>query len=124
MEEIKIEYIKPILKDERGLFFEVINNLLIKHIVVTTFLRGAIRGNQYRKNTDQFFFLTLGKIKLITQSMSDKMRKEVIMIPGSLVYIPREVAFASIAEEDSILLEFSPQAYDQNNPDINRIKIV
>jgi len=124
MGKIKIEQISPLLQDERGLFFEVSNNSVIKHIVITTFHKGSIRGNQFRKNMDQFFFLTSGKIKLITQSPDGKNRNEVILVQGTLVYIPRNTAFVSIAEEDSILLEFSPQEYDPNNPDINRIKIV
>ena len=47
METKKID---PILKDDRGLFFEVANKLEIRHIVVTTFNKNSIRGNQFRKN--------------------------------------------------------------------------
>ena len=50
MEAKKID---PILKDDRGLFFEVANKLEIRHIVVTTFNKNSIRGNQFRKNMDR-----------------------------------------------------------------------
>lgn len=56
MTEVKTEKIKPVLSDERGHFFEVMNNEIIKHIVITTFSKNAIRGNQFRKNMDQYFF--------------------------------------------------------------------
>ena len=57
MEMISFRQLKPLLEDERGLFFEVLNNITIKHVVVTTFTKNAKRGNQFRKNMDQYFFL-------------------------------------------------------------------
>lgn len=62
-----------------------------------------------------------GKAKLITQSVKTGDRQEIIMTQGTLVYIPRGVAFVTIADEESILLEYSPQHYDPLNPDINRL---
>jgi len=121
METKKIE---PILKDERGLFFEVTNKLEIRHIVVTTFNKNAIRGNQFRKNMDQYFFLISGKAKLITKSLNNSIKNETELNQGSLAYIPRNTAFVTIAEEESILLEFSPQEFDPNNPDINKFELV
>ena len=73
---------------------------------------------------DQYFFLTSGKAKVITQSVENGKKQETNLVQGSLLFIPRGIAFVTIAEEDSILLEFSPQEYDPNNPDINRFKIV
>ena len=124
MEVIKTNQISPILKDERGLFFEVVNKIDVRHIVVTTFTKGAIRGNQYRKNMDQYFFLISGKLKLITQLVNENTKKENFLTQDTMAYIPRGMAFVSVAEEKSILLEFSPQEYNPNNPDINRFTIV
>ena len=61
----------PILSDERGLFFEVLNKVNITHVIVTTFTKNAVRGNQFRKTMDQYFFLTSGKLKLITKKPDD-----------------------------------------------------
>ena len=124
MEVVKTNQISPILKDERGLFFEVVNKIDVKHIVVTTFTKGAIRGNQYRKNMDQYFFLISGKLKIITQLVNENTKKENFLTQGTMAYIPRGTAFVSVAEEKSILLEFSPQEYDPNNPDIYRFTII
>ena len=121
MEAKKIE---PILKDERGLFFEVVNKLEIRHIVVTTFNKNSIRGNQFRKNMDQYFFLISGKAKLVTKPLDSSTKNETHLIQGSLVYIPRNTAFVTIAEEESTLLEFSPQEFDPSNPDINKFELV
>ena len=121
METKKID---PILKDDRGLFFEVANKLEIRHIVVTTFNKNSIRGNQFRKNMDQYFFLISGKAKLITKSLNDSTKNETQLTQGSLSYIPRNTAFVTIAEEESILLEFSPQEFDPSNPDINKFELV
>lgn len=121
MESKKID---PILKDDRGLFFEVANKLEIRHIVVTTFNKNSIRGNQFRKNMDQYFFLISGKAKLITKSLDNSAKNETQLVQGSLAYIPRNTAFVTIAEEESILLEFSPQEFDPNNPDINKFELV
>ena len=124
MEDVKLIQLDPILDDERGLFFEVLNGISVKHIVVTTFTKGAVRGNQFRKKMDQYFFLTSGKAKVITQSLETGERKVTYMKQGSLLFIPKGTAFVTIANEDSILLEYSLQEYDPNNPDINRFKIV
>jgi len=121
MEAKKIE---PILKDERGLFFEVVNKLEIRHIVVTTFNENSVRGNQFRKNMDQYFFLISGKAKLITKSLDSSTKNETHLTQGSLAYIPRNTAFVTIAEKESILLEFSPQEFDPSNPDINKFELV
>ena len=121
METKKIE---PILKDERGLFFEVANKLEIRHIVVTTFNENSIRGNQFRKNMDQYFFLISGKAKLVTKSLNSSIKNETQLTQGSLVYIPRNTAFVTVAEKESVLLEFSPQEFDPNNPDINKFELI
>ena len=121
METKKID---PILKDDRGLFFEVANKLEIRHIVVTTFNKNAIRGNQFRKNMDQYFFLISGKAKLVTKSLNNSTKNETQLTQGSLAYIPRNTAFVTIAEKESILLEFSPQEFDPSNPDINKFELV
>lgn len=120
---IAFDQLKPLLEDERGLFFEVLNNIEIRHVVVTTFTKNAKRGNQFRKNMDQYFFLASGKVKVITKSMETNEQKENNMIQGSMLFIPKGIAFVTIAEEDSILVECSPQEYDPNNPDINRVNI-
>ena len=59
MNSIKKFELEPILNDERGLFFEVLNKTEITHIIVTTFTKNAVRGNQFRKNMDQYFFILL-----------------------------------------------------------------
>ena len=112
------DQLKPLLEDERGLFFEVLNNIEIKHVVVTTFTKNAKRGNQFRKNMDQYFFLAAGKVKVTTKDMKTNEQKENSMIQGSMLFIPKGIAFVTIADEESILVECSPQEYDPNNPDI------
>ena len=124
MNLIEIKKIEPILEDDRGKFIEICNDLEINHIVITTFSKNAIRGNQYRNNMDQYFYLISGRLKIITQSIDGKNRTEHILSTSKQIFIPRKTAFVSIAEEDSILLEYSPQSYDPKNPDINRVKII
>lgn len=124
MNSIKKFELKPILNDERGLFFEVLNKTEITHIIVTTFTKNAVRGNQFRKNMDQYFFLTSGKLKVIlVDPVNSDDRHEIQMIQGSMVFIPKGYAFVTKAIEESILLELSPQHFDPNNPDINKFEI-
>jgi dTDP-4-dehydrorhamnose 3,5-epimerase-like enzyme len=121
LNSIKKYQIEPILSDERGLFFEVLNKIDVRHVIVTTFSKNAVRGNQIRKNMDQYFFLTTGKLKLILldpENSNDS--HEIEMIQGTMVFIPRGYAFVSKAIENSILLELSPQHFDPENPDIQK----
>ena len=124
MPSIKKYQLNPILSDERGLFFEVLNNVQIAHVIVTTFKKNAVRGNQYRNKMDQYFFLTSGKLKLITKNPDMSDDKEVTkMTQGTMVFIPKGIAFVAKAIEESILLELSPQHFDPKNPDINKFSI-
>jgi dTDP-4-dehydrorhamnose 3,5-epimerase-like enzyme len=73
---------------------------------------------------DQYFFLTSGKLKLITKKPNDSDdKKEMDMIQGTMVFIPKGIAFVTKAIEDSILLELSPDHFDPENPDINKYNI-
>ena len=124
MSSVKKYQLNPILSDERGLFFEVLNKISISHVIVTTFKKNAVRGNQYRKNMDQYFFLTSGKLKLITKNPNDiDDERQMDMIQGTMVFIPKGIAFVTKASEDSILLELSPDHFDPENPDINKYNI-
>ena len=124
MPSIKKYQLNPILSDERGLFFEVLNNVQISHVIVTTFKKNAVRGNQYRNKMDQYFFLTSGKLKLITKNPNMSDGKNVTeMIQGTMVFIPKGIAFVTKAIEKSILLELSPEHFDPENPDINKFNI-
>jgi len=124
MSSVKKYQLNPILSDERGLFFEVLNKISISHVIVTTFKKNAVRGNQYRKNMDQYFFLTSGKLKLITKNPNDiDDERQMDMIQGTMVFIPKGIAFVTKAIEDSILLELSPDHFDPENPDINKYNI-
>ena len=124
MSSVKKYQLNPILSDKRGLFFEVLNKINISHVIVTTFKKNAIRGNQYRKNMNQYFFLTSGKLKLIAKKPNDSNdKKEIEMIQGTMVFIPKGIAFVAKAIEESILLELSPQHFDPKNPDINKFNI-
>tara|TARA_B100001750_G_C15283224_1_gene483515 strand:- start:160 stop:540 length:381 start_codon:yes stop_codon:yes gene_type:complete len=124
MPSVKKYQLNPILSDERGLFFEVLNKISISHVIITTFKKNAIRGNQYRENMNQYFFLASGKLKLITKKPdgSDD-KKEIEMIQGTMVFIPKGIAFVTKAIENSILLELSPEHFDPENPDINKFNI-
>ncbi len=124
MNSVRKYQLDPILSDERGLFFEVLNKTDITHIIVTTFTKDAIRGNQFRKKMDQYFFLTSGQLKLIllNPENSDD-RHEIDMVQGTMVFIPKGYAFVSKAIKDSILLEMSPQHFDPENPDIQKYNI-
>ena len=93
-------------------------------IVITTFTKGAVRGNQFRTNMDQYFFVVSGQVKVITKSIESGIKQVSTLSSGSLIYIPRRTAFATVADETSILLEYSPQHYDPKNPDINRMKLI
>ena len=124
MPSIKKYQLNPILSDERGLFFEVLNNVQIAHVIVTTFKKNAVRGNQYRNKMDQYFFLTSGKLKLITKNPDMSDDKEVTkMTQGTMVFIPKGIAFVAKALEESILLELSPQHFDPENPGVHKFNI-
>ena len=123
MNSVKEYQLEPILADDRGLFFEVLNKINITHVIVTTFQKNAVRGNQYRDHMDQYFFLSSGKLKLITRDPNGAENNEIQMVQGTMVFIPKGIAFVAKALEESILLELSPQHFDPENPGVHKFNI-
>ena len=92
--------------DERGEIIDLIENEEINSITLITFVKGAVRGNHFHKETTQWNYLIAGKIKLVTQIPGEKV-VETVMLPGELTVTRPNDRHALHAMENSEVMVFT-----------------
>lgn len=92
--------------DDRGKITDLIENEEINSITLITFTKGATRGNHFHKETTQWNYLMVGKIKLVTQMPGEEV-VETIMLPGELTVTRPNDGHALYAIENSELMVFT-----------------
>jgi quercetin dioxygenase-like cupin family protein len=110
--------------DERGKITDLIENEEIHAITLITFVKGAVRGNHYHKETSQWNYLIKGKIKLVTQMPGEKV-VETIMLPGELTVTRPNDRHALHAMEDSEVMVFTkgPRGGKEYESDTYRLDV-
>ena len=91
MNSIKKFELEPILNDERGLFFEVLNKTQITHIIVTTFTKNAVRGNHFHKKTTQITFIISGEVDYYFKLPISKIKVLSLIKNSFLITKPYEI---------------------------------
>ena len=92
--------------DERGTIADLIENEEINSITLITFVKGAVRGNHFHKETTQWNYLMAGKIKLVTQIPGEEV-VESVMLPGELTVTRPNDRHALCAMENSEVMVFT-----------------
>ncbi len=110
--------LKVNFKDARGEITDLIDGRNINAITLITFVKGAIRGNHFHKNTTQWNYLLKGKVKLFTKSEKGEI-EESILLPGNLISTEPMEAHALEAIDNSELLVFTegPRGGEQYESD-------
>ena len=95
----------------------------INAITLITFVKGAIRGNHFHKNTTQWNYLLKGKVKLFSKSEKGEI-EESILLPGNLISTEPMEAHALQAIDNSELLVFTegPRGGEQYESDTFSLK--
>lgn len=81
--------IKTVFEDDRGQILELTTES-VHHLGIVTFIKGAIRGKHYHKNSDQFNWVLDGKIELVIKNMQDinSEPETIILEKGDMIFIP------------------------------------
>ncbi len=114
-------------RDSRGTFYEFLKTIDSGQVSISTTAPGVTRGNHYHNTKNEKFLVLKGKalIKLrdiysdeVVEYIVDDTKMEVCeMIPGYTHDI------TNIADEEMILLIWSNEIYDPNNPDTYHLKV-
>lgn len=115
--------LKVNFKDARGEITDLIDGRNINAITLITFVKGAIRGNHFHKNTTQWNYLLKGKVKLFSKSEKGEI-EESILLPGNLISTEPMEAHALEAIDNSELLVFTegPRGGEQYESDTFSLK--
>jgi quercetin dioxygenase-like cupin family protein len=114
----------PSFKDHRGEIVDLLENENINAVTMISFVRGAVRGNHFHKETTQWNYLISGSIKIVTQISAEPI-VETLMVPGDFVVTRPNVAHALVAMEDSSVMVFTkgPRGGKEYESDTFRLEI-
>jgi len=105
MEEIKIQEIRPVHIDERGIITDILNKPL-NHVGIITTKAGSVRANHYHKTSIQYNYVLSGKFEVSISKIDNSSEiKKIILKPGMLLTIPPMTIHKFKAIEKTILLD-------------------
>ncbi|MGH7967942.1 MAG: cupin domain-containing protein [Limisphaerales bacterium] len=85
----------------------------IRYLAYIELVNGAIRGNLFHKEKNEFLYIIRGRIELVVEDSSDGQCESMPLESGDLVFIPVPIAHAFRTVEPGHAIEFSSSAYDR-----------
>lgn len=119
--------------DERGWLVEFLRkehleNKEFGQITISHTKSKAVRGNHYHRKKREWFFLAKGKAKVVLKSVETNEEKEIFLDENDakvLIIEPLTAhAFQNVGNSDMVLVEYSTDAYDRENPDVVKFEIL
>jgi quercetin dioxygenase-like cupin family protein len=110
------------LHDERGEITDLLRNVEIDSVTLIRTRKGAVRGNHYHHETEQYTYILEGAVWWVAQTpgvgRSEKMARK-----GDLILSPANERHAMRAEEDSVFLVFTRGPRSGNNYESDTFRI-
>jgi quercetin dioxygenase-like cupin family protein len=110
-------------KEERGEFVQITYQEVMKHLAAFEIRKGFSRGNHYHEEKEEVFYVFQGKMKASFMEMDTLQKEERILEKGDKIRIKPHCAHLFSGLEDTLVIEYSPQVYDQRDTfkiDLNR----
>ncbi len=102
-------------EEERGEFVQVAYQEEIHHLALFEIKEGCIRGNHYHQKKEEIFYIFRGKIKASFMDIDTLQREERILRRGDKIRIKPRCGHLFYGMEDTLVIEYSPQVYDQED---------
>lgn len=103
---MKVDRIQFTKKDNRGEITDILVKENIDYVTIITSVKGSTRGNHYHMKTDQWVYILIGKIKMLTQ-MPDGPVAVTILEKGDLAKTGFMERHTMIALEESAFMVFT-----------------
>ena len=100
---MELKKIQTTFEDKRGEIRDILERVEIDCATLITSKKGAVRGNHYHKESEQYVYIVSGKLQFLTQ-IPGKEVVETIIETGDLVYTPPLESHRFIILEDTIFL--------------------
>ena len=110
-------------KEERGEFVQITYQEVMKHLAAFEIRKGFSRGNHYHEEKEEVFYVFQGKMEASFMEMDTLQKEERILEKGDKIRIKPRCAHLFYGLEDTLVIEYSPQVYDQRDTikiDLNR----
>ncbi|MBF0353688.1 MAG: cupin domain-containing protein [Alphaproteobacteria bacterium] len=92
--------------DERGTIKDIMFREPVDHVTVITSRKGVVRGNHFHKETLQWVYLAVGRLRSLTRKGGESVA-ETILEPGDLILTEAGEEHALEALEDSTFYVFT-----------------
>jgi dTDP-4-dehydrorhamnose 3,5-epimerase-like enzyme len=102
-------------EEERGEFVQVAYQETMRHLAVFEIKMGYFRGDHYHEKKEEIFYIFRGKIKASLIDMDTLQKDERILEKGDKIRVKTRCGHRFDGLEDTLVIEYSPQVYDQED---------
>jgi UDP-2-acetamido-2,6-beta-L-arabino-hexul-4-ose reductase len=99
-----------------------------RHFFVSKSIPGAVRGNHYHKEKQEFFFVIQGKCEIAIKDLKSEQSESIIVSDKDNLLVSVEPnkahAIKNVGKNELILLALVNKPLDQNNPDTYPYKVI
>jgi dTDP-4-dehydrorhamnose 3,5-epimerase-like enzyme len=102
-------------EEERGEFVQIAYQEAMHHLAVFEIRKGFSRGDHYHEKKEEMFYVFQGKIKASFMDMDTLQKEERLLGKGDKIRIKRRCGHLFYGLENTLVIEYSPQVYDQED---------
>ena len=102
-------------EEEKGEFIQVAYREKIYHLALFEIRKGFSRGNHYHQKKEEIFYIFCGKLRALFMDMEGLEKEERILEKGDKIRIKPLCGHLFYGLEDTLVVEYSPQIYDDED---------
>ena len=102
-------------EEEKGEFVQIAYQEEIHHLAILEIRKGFSRGNHYHRRKEEIFYVFRGKLRALFMDMESLQKEEKVLEKGERIRIKPHCGHFFDALEDSLLVEYSPQIYEEED---------
>ncbi len=99
-------------EEERGEFVQVAYQEEIRHLAIFEIKEGFSRGNHFHEKKEEVFYVFNGRIRATFLDIDTLQREEKILEKGDRIRLKPRCGHVFQAQEDTLIVEYSPQFFD------------
>lgn len=122
VEGVKNTILAPVFSDARGDIFDIAEGT-VGHVGMVTFVKGAIRGKHYHKESTQYSYVISGTLKFTVSDIDGGNAREYLLEKGALSTIPPRVIHTYEALSDAVMLDLTTLARTNDGYEKDTVRV-
>ncbi len=102
-------------EEEKGEFVQIAYQEEIHHLALFEIRKGFSRGDHYHRKKEEIFYVFYGKVRALFMDMENLQKEERVLEKGERIRIKPLCGHFFYAMEDALLVEYSPQVYEEDD---------